>query len=299
VVAAAAYRGTRLDATMADAPQDPFEATDAALRVWRQGDVVFDENLPLLHLAVAGQPLTKEAELAAQDQPEGKPDDRGVVPGKCLSFVVLTQTCDLVRSCRQRPYAELAALIEAPPDLLREVQNSLRPAFAFLPPLADRRLVADLDRTMTVEKTVLASLARQPGVTTPQETAAFQKALSRNKARFAFPDAFVAGMGSFQKRLKDKAGKNSDEGRHVDALSEIRVAATPSWETDKVTITLWLIKKCDPDPAQWPIWIAQWVKLICQKDRYILDGEPRVVRPEDMRVSEYLASQQLDLDHLS
>jgi hypothetical protein len=284
---------------MADPPKDSFEATDAALRVWRQGDVVFDENLPLLHLAVAGQPLTREAELAAQDQPDGKPDDRVIVPGKCPGFVVLTQTCDLVRSCKQRPYAELAALIEVAPAVLHEVQNSLRPAFAFLPALADRRLVADLDRTMTVEKSVLASLARQPGVTTPQETAAFQKILARNKARFAFPDAFVAAMNGFQKRLKDKAGKNSDEGRHVDALAEIRVAAAPSWEAGKVAITLWLIKASDPDPVQWPAWVASWVRLIDQTGAYTLDGEPRLTRPEDMRVSDYLASQQLDLDHLS
>jgi hypothetical protein len=284
---------------MGDQPKDPFEATDAALRAWRQGDVVFDEDLPLLHLAVVGQPLTKEAELAAQDQPDGNPDDRVIVPGKCPGFVVLTQTCDLVRSCKQRPYAELAALIEASPDMLREIQNGLRPAFAFLPALVDRRLVADLDRIMTVEKSVLASLARQPGVTTPQETAGFQKALARNKARFAFPDSFVSAMSAFQKRLKDKAGKNSDEGRHVDALSEIRVSATPTWDADKVAITVWLIKSTDPNPTQWPAWISHWVKLIDQTGPYALDGEPRLVRPEDMRVSEYLASQQLDLDHLS
>jgi hypothetical protein len=106
-------------------------------------------------------------------------------------------------------------------------------------------------------------------------------------------------MSAFQKRLKDKAGKNSDEGRHVDALSEIRVSATPTWDADKVAITVWLIKSTDPNPTQWPAWISHWVKLIDQTGPYALDGEPRLVRPEDMRVSEYLASQQLDLDHLS
>ena len=284
---------------MADAPNH-FHATDAALAAWRQGDVVFDERLPLLHLAVAAQPLTPEAELAAKEQQGGNPDDRIVVPGECPGFVILTQTCDLIRPCKLRPYAELAALIEVNPDVLREVQNCLRPAFAYVPALAARHLVADLDRTMTVEKTVLASLARQPGVTTPQEAAAFQKALARNVARFAFPDSFVVALAGLQKRLKSKAGKqNSDEGKHVDALTEIRVTATPSWAADKIALTLWLIKKGDPDPVQWPRWIAEWVKSIDQTGPYFLDGEPRLTRPEDMRVSDYLASQQLDLDHLS
>jgi hypothetical protein len=169
---------------------------------------------------------------------------------KAPGFVVLTQTCDLVRSCESRPYVELAALIEVNADRLREIQKCLRPAFAFIPALSEQRLVADLDRTMTVEKTVLASLARQPGFTTDREIMAFQAALARNKARFAFPDDFVAAVSQFQRRLRDRAGRDSVEGRHVDALSEIRVSAVPSWDAEEIALTLWLIKQSDPPAAR-------------------------------------------------
>jgi hypothetical protein len=237
---------------MADPQPDHFQSTDTSLRDWRQGDVVLDKTVPLLHLAIAGRPLTKETEQAAKEDANGKPDDTLIVTGEIPGFVVLTQTCDLARSCKIRPYAELAALIEVKPDQLREVEKRLRPAFAYIPALAAQRLVADLDRTMTVEKTVLASLKRQVGFTTAQEIMAFQAALARNRARFAFPDDFVTAVSGFQKRLRDRAGKDSSEGRHVDALVEIRVSAAPSWEADKVSVTFWFIKDSDPQPSEWP-----------------------------------------------
>jgi hypothetical protein len=273
--------------------------TDARLRDWRQGDVVIDKSLPMLHLAIAGSPLTPEAELAANEDPDGKPEDAIIVTGEAPGFVVLSQTCDLVRSCSTRPYVELAALIEVNADHLREVQKRRRPTFAYIPALANQRLVADLDRTMTVEKTVLASLNRQPGLGTTQETVDFQAALARNKARFAFPDDFVVAVSGLQDRLKQRARRDSSEGRHVDALAEIRFSAAPSWEAEKIELTLWLIKESDPQPSEWPAMVATWTNLIDQSGRYSIVSESVPLRPEDMRVSDYLTSHQLDLDYLS
>jgi hypothetical protein len=134
---------------------------------------------------------------------------------------------------------------------------------------------------------------------THHDTAAFQRALSRSKARFAFPDDFNASMKKFQKLMTNRAGKRTPEGDHVNALIEIRVAAQPSWDASEVAVTLWLIKGHDPIPQQWMDLIAKWEKLIDQTGRFKLDGPPRLLRLEDMRASDYVASQHLDLDHLS
>jgi len=49
---------------------------------------------------------------------------------------------------------------------LKEVERGRRPQFAFVPGVAHRRLVTDLDRVMTVEKSIVAGWERTPGYTT-------------------------------------------------------------------------------------------------------------------------------------
>lgn len=77
------------------------------------------------------------------------------------------------------------------PEILRQIERGRRPAYAFLPQLADRHLVVDLDRIMTVEKAMVLSWTRAPGCATDVEARAFAQALARKRARFAFPDDFT------------------------------------------------------------------------------------------------------------
>jgi hypothetical protein len=284
---------------MADAVPDYFQTTDSALAKWRQGDVIIRAAFSMVHLAMAAQPLTPAADEASKEFPDSDANELLSVVSEVPGFIVLTQTCDLVRDCKQRPYVEVAALQEVSADIFGQVMRCERPAFAYVPALSDRRLVAHLERTMTIEKAVLAGVAPVRGLTTDSETAAFQEALARQRTRFAFPTCFNKAMGPFQKRMKARAGKNTPEGRHVDALIEIRVSATPSWAAERVAIVLWLIKSHDPESHQWTQWIENWQNLIDQTGRYTLEGPLRLVRLEDMRASEYLASHMLDLDHLS
>lgn len=59
---------------------------------------------------------------------------------------------------------------------------------------------------MTVEKAVVASWTRTDGCRTDEQRRAFATALSRKRARFAFPDDFVAAARQLQDRLADKHG---------------------------------------------------------------------------------------------
>jgi hypothetical protein len=284
---------------MAESRPNPYQAIDAAIQQWQQGDVIFDPGFSMFHLASATEPVAVAAQQAAKELPVGEPSDLLSVASEVPGFVVLTQTCDIVRACQDRPYIELAPLREVSAEELGQVIRAERPALAYIPALADRRLVADLDRTMTIEKPMLASLARTRGVTTDPEMSTFQRALARKRQRFAFPTSFTVAIRDFQKRMINRAGKDNPEGRHVDAVREIRVAAAPAWNVAKIALTFWLIKERDPDNAQWNVWIPAWEKLIDQKDTYTLDTPLRVRFLEDMTAREYLTSQPLDLDHLS
>lgn len=97
-------------------PHTPFDVTniaaiDAVLNKWQQGDAVIGAAFPFVHVADLSLPLTSasRAEAAA-----------GVVGGVNLTtigtptpgFVVVAQTCDLVRSCTNFPLAQIACLRE-------------------------------------------------------------------------------------------------------------------------------------------------------------------------------------------
>ena len=116
--------------------------------------------------------------------------DADLVEMEVPGFIVVTQTCDIVRSRAERPFIELCPLVEVDADRLEEIKRCRRPAYAFVPQLSEKQLVADLDRVMTVVKDLVATWKRTPGWITDAEARAFALALSRKRARFAFPDDF-------------------------------------------------------------------------------------------------------------
>jgi hypothetical protein len=144
-----------------------LEQIDAALREWRQGDASLDDSVFLVHLADKRFPLTPFSRESVADVP----DEHNVfeVLSSVHGLVVVTQTCDVVRKCKDREYLEVSPLVLIPHDSIEEIRKRRRPHYAYLPGLADRNLVVDLDRTMTVEKAVVANWTRIPGCTTDEE----------------------------------------------------------------------------------------------------------------------------------
>ena len=74
--------------------------------------------------------------------------------------VILTQTCDIVRNCVKRPFIEAAPLVEVDEDNARQVERGYFPNYATIPALRSLRLVADLDRVLTFEKSIVANWVR-------------------------------------------------------------------------------------------------------------------------------------------
>ena len=159
---------------------DLHPAIDRALESWRQGDCVLAEQW-FVYRTDPVRPLTDEAASAANEGLD-------LAEARVCGLMVLTQTCDLVRTCRDRPYVEVCPLVEVSADIYREIERGRRPNYACVPPLAARNLVADLDRVMTVEKSVVATWSRVHGIAADADARRLALTLARKRARTAFPD---------------------------------------------------------------------------------------------------------------
>jgi len=272
-----------------------------AMRDWHQGDVALEPGVDFVHMAdltKAHSPSSsrlREAVLPS-DIPVGPTPVADSVPG----FVVVTQTCDLRRDCRSRPFAEVVPLIDVSPDELEAVRRLKKPAFGYVPAVADRQYVADLDRIMTVEKALIASWLRLDGLTSAGERRDFSRMLSRKWTRMAFPDDFVEAARRIRSRFLQKHQKMSAEGAHMRALREIRVAAAPSWNDRRVDVTWWFIRATEPKgyPVTWTKMTKGWVELFDSDGRFRTDNWI-ACRLEDLTARDYVESDKLDLDQLS
>ena len=268
---------------------------DDALRHWRQGDCVLGEHW--FTFRVNPERLITLDSIEAQEESEEIGD---LVDVEVDGLVVLTQTCDIVRSCAVRPFVEVTPLVEVDENAAREIERGRRPQYATIPGVADKGLVADLDRTMTVEKSVVAKWERIVGCHDAHQTRRLSLDLARKRARFAFPDDFVHFSRKLQARLQKKHDKQSDEGEALRALREIRVRAAPSWRSDKVEVSLWFIRDNDMldfGGKGWDEWLEGWLGLFPESERFVVDG--LVTTLDDMTARDYVESDPLDLDHLS
>jgi hypothetical protein len=265
---------------------------DAAIQEWQQGDAALDEGW-VFHVADPKAALTDAAADGAEAGPLA-------VPSEVEGLVVVSQTCDVVRTCVRRPFVDVSPLCRPPSAMLNEIRRGQSTRFACLPGLPDETLAVDLERTMTVEKAILAGWKRTRGCPTDEAARAFARSLARKRARFAFPDQFNKFVKPMQDRLASKHGKNSPEGRALQALREIRVQASPSWSTS-ASIFFWFIRNDDQtefDGKGWDHWLDSWLGLLDSSSAY---GVPEglVTTLQGMTAADYVASDPLDLDHLS
>jgi hypothetical protein len=268
-------------------------AIDASLANWKQGDCVLGEHWFVYRFS-ADRPLTEAARTAAG---EGVDLAEDAVAG----FAILTQTCDIVRPSVSRPYLEVAPLVEVSERDLREIERGYRPRYAFVPGLADRGLVVDLDRVMTVEKAVVACWERVPGCLSDEAMRRLAHALARKRSRFAFPDDFAMVVGRLQERLLEKHDRRTAEGQALRSLQEIRVQATPSWDAVSVDLLFIFIRRHgadDFDGTSWDELLQKWLELVEPAGRFqTIDGI--VVTMDDLTGRDYVESDPLDLDFVT
>ena len=270
-----------------------IERIDAALSEWRQGDIASEEGW-FIHAADSSLPLTPESAAGGTDGIQS-------ITSEVEGLVVITQSCDIVRPCSDRRFVEVSPLVKVSELHIHEIERGRRPAYAIVPAVRERLLVADLDRVMTVEKAVVASWKRTPGCITDQAARDFTRALVRKRARTAFPDDFSTFASKLQRRLQDKHEKNSDEGRALRALREIRVRAAPSWLAEQIELTFWFVAESDElefEGRDWSYYLDAWKELIPPADRF-MRVDCLVCALEDLTARDYVESDPLDLDYLS
>ena len=279
------------------------QAINQSLAAWRQGDISFDAGIESLHFADISIPhspwsIREFQRLSSSNMPV----PGGITPicHRVEGLVVLSQTCDVIRDCVDRPFVEIAPLVQLDARIVEETRLLKRPSFGFVPATENRCLVADLDRPLTIEKSIVARWNRVAGWNTDEEIRDFSLALSRKRSRFAFPDDFVMAARNMQRRFVSKHSKQTSEGIHLRALKEIRVRAAPSWTGEHVILNWWFIKGTEPDRADiaWADLAEEWLDLFDRTGRFGVDTHI-VCRLEDMTARDYVESVPLDLDQLS
>jgi len=265
---------------------------NAKMQAWTQGDYTLDLN-QIVHLADAESPLTNEA----SDHNGGRILVRAHVEG----VTVVSQTCEIVRDCLRRPYVQVVPLVAVTQPQLAKFQTGKSLIHGYLPGAAARSLVVDLDRVMTMEKSILARCSRESGLDTDEQRRRFAELLERRFGRFAFPDDFVLLAKPLQKRIIEKSQRQSDEGIAISALREIRVRAAPSWDADDIELTFYFVRESDDPrltPEAWATQVEKWIGLLRGEGRF-LSIYGTAIWLEDMSASDYVESDRLDLQHLS
>ena len=277
-------------------PNSWIPAIDATLEQWSQGDCTVGADCWFVTRFDPQRPLTPDAADVVEVDPNADLTESSV-----SGFVVVTQTCDLVRSCAERPFVEVAPLVAVDDQYLQDIHRLKRPRYAYIAGVAEFNLVADLDRVMTVEKAVVARWERISGCQSDADTRLLGEALARKRSRFAFPDDFNEFAKELQKRMQKRHDKADDDGVALRALREIRVRAAPAWDAERVELMFWFVRAEEDvlfKNKAWHELLAQWLKLLPPSARFsAVDGT--VVSLDDMTAKEYLQSDRLDLDRLS
>ena len=212
------------------------KTVDTAMKVWRQGDVV--DGLPMLWYCHRTMPLT---DTSMSDNP----DDEGalrVVESDAGPMIVVTQTCDIRKTCgpgpNGQPYVQLAPVVDlAGKVILSEAQGGHAVQFAPVPALGDTWF-ADLNRCVSVEKAVLCLAVRREGCRTQRERDAFAKVAGTHRQRFAFPDGAETVFDPLRKYLRKKRDKNTAEAMRINEVLEIRAREERGWEADTCELTI-------------------------------------------------------------
>jgi hypothetical protein len=255
---------------------DPADELDN----WRQGDIAAGE----VHFSV-------------MSLPDDSGDDMDVYSSD--GAVLLTQSCDIVRSYERKPFVQVAALRRVTHEEMARIKLGREPRFLFVPALEARLLVADLDLVMTLDKRALVTRDRTPGCTSDLERRTLAAVLARHRQRYAFPDEFNDALRPLRRWIEGKAGKASDAGRFVDAIKEIRVRTT-SWENpDEIEFICVLKDDCSVADRQ------QWTKELLKglQDRTKSAWCPsclfRLTTYDEMLARDLVESDRLDLEGLS
>lgn len=265
-----------------------------ALEAWWQGDCALglhyfayqiDPGLPVAPESQSWIEANPGVPLVELDLPDG--------------VMIVTQTCDLRRSCEERPFVQVAPIvILSDPREFADVISERRPQYVTIPSLHAANLAADLDRSFTIEKAVLASWARTQGCNSDGEKRNLSRQLARKVGRAALPDEFQTLLKPLLNRWKRIEDRDDSEGRAFRDIAEVRVQAYPNWYASPTRLDFWFILKDEAPVVDLSEVKKTWIDKLSSSGRFgPIAGD--FTRYEVMKVATYLDSDHVDLDRLS
>ena len=278
------------------------------IQQWSQGDCVLGA-LPILWGFDKECPLTD----TTREQAEDSEPILGVSIGgdEVAGLVVISQTCDIVRRASERPFVQVAPLVERSEEEMELIRLRMKPRFGFLPTLAERRLVADLDRVLTIEKAFLAKWERIPAFRDEIQRLSFTETIRRYYNRPAIPEPFVNAVRKLSAWFHEKHDRVPDPPRKgpvvpfhpgacLRALAMLLVRVNPSWDAPAFHVDFILVRKSDEDGIPASAW--EEFKGACQAK--VMLPSSMTSRWEDVSLDAlpaklYLECNILDLDYLS
>lgn len=221
---------------------------DEAMLGWRQGDVA--RPGPFGWLADRSHPLTLQTHQLGGE-------GLGLTQAEAEAVAVVTQTCDVVRTCWSEsgdglPFVQVCPVVVLAGADLTEAAGGHSSRFAPLPALGHDHF-ADLLVCSTLEKTVLLGLEGPiSGCGSDEDREKFAAAVDRNRRRFAFPDGMDQVLNPLRRRFRDKWKKDSAEGRRIAEVWEIRARRadhTPWLGEDQVEVEFTFVIAPDALPV--------------------------------------------------
>lgn len=262
----------------------------ADISSWKQGDCFLTEK----EFPYTFNPnFTK---LYTGDPVEGNAST-GIVDVEGL--VIVSQTCDVIRDVVKRPYLEVAALVKLNKGDFKGVKAGKVSRHLYVPQLEAQQIVANIEMIATVEKLYLMGKDRISGFNTEKEARGFAYALGKKRARFPFPDDFVAVMEPMTSHLKDKE-LEAVEAKAVERVMEIRVKADPTWEGSKIDVELLFITEVTNQEIIDEIekYVDErWLPLVRDNGKYVFNYQ--VKSYDGISAMEYRSSEEYETDHVS
>lgn len=225
-----------------------------------------------------------------------------IVDVEVLGVILISQTCDIVNDVAEPgapAFVQVAGLVEQDPKFVEEVRKFRRPNYLYVPALAEKNIVADLGLVATFDRMALEKWTRIPAPDDTVSKGHCSFALGRQRSRHAFPDQWAKAFGKLRDWLKSKAGKQSDEGRFVDAIEEVRVIA------DDVDFPKSVDVICMVPASLTEAQRHTWAKSMCPTMMKKFDPEwcsdivVRLATTREMTAEEYLSGRPLDFEAMS
>ena len=270
------------------------DRVDNHTQLWRQGDIV--ELGALAWFAEPRLALTSQSAALSEDQLSS-------IIADIDQLAIVTQTCDIVRDCRLRPFILLAPIIKLPEPTAGEARRGTRPRYVPVPGHGEDSFI-DLDYVVTAEKSLLLKFAPKRGLPDEQSQRWFGTGVARVFSRFAFPDDLYDALRGLVTRVKRKHARNSREGRALEALAEIRIQGTPSWDAQEIDVFIVFSTATRREATEvmtddeWDTNIDKWLER-AEPHGVIRSVGGAMIPLDELTAREYLDSYPLDLEHLS